>query len=111
MITTTHEITKVRDGRRIVRYEYRGVWILRIDGLFVHCANGYHNCLTVNVESQTLRQACTKIDKWLDTKGRTLGGKLVMAYVRDGQLESALANPDWRHPHARIIGDSENEGR
>jgi hypothetical protein len=107
----THEVIKVRDGRRIVRYEYRGVWILRIDGLLVHCKNGYATRVTENVESQTLRQACAKIDKWLDTKGRTFGGKLVVAYVRDGQLESALANPDWRHPHARLVSEIAEVGQ
>jgi hypothetical protein len=98
-----HEVTKVRDGKRIIRYEYRGVWILRIDGLLVHCKNGYATCMTENVESRTLREACAHIDKWLDTKGRTANGKLVVASVDDGQLVSALANPDWHYPHARIV--------
>jgi hypothetical protein len=107
----THEVIKVRDGRRIIRYEYRGVWVLRIDGLFVYCYNRYDNQVTTNVEAHTLQEACARIDKTLDIKGRTLGGKLVVAYVRDGQLESALANPDWRHPHARLVSEIAEVGQ
>ena len=104
-----HNVTHIRDGRKIVRYEYRGVWVLRIDGVLVHHKNSYHDKTTVNVESRQLKEACAQIDQWLDTNGRTLGGKLVVPYVQDGQLMNTIANPDWRHPHARLVSEIDEE--
>jgi hypothetical protein len=100
-----HELITVKEGRRIIRYVYRGVWVERFGDAMLHYLNRYDRN-TVTIETRTIKDACAKIDKSLDTNGRTFGGRLVVAYVRDNQIETALASPDYRHPNARLIGET-----
>lgn len=104
---TTIKPLAIRDGRVITHYIYRDVtitresermftWTFRRFDLqdFERCAN-------------TLKGAVAEIDKSLTSTGRTTNGRLVVVSVENGQLVSALANPDWHYPHARLVSQTE----
>jgi hypothetical protein len=98
----THTPIAIREGRKVIAYTYRGIHITRAEKSFEFFFDRYDN-RTTEMRANTLAAITAKIDEMLDKTGRTTGGKLVVTTGIDGRMVSALNNPDWRHPHARLV--------
>jgi hypothetical protein len=105
-MTTTKPLA-IRNGRAITHYIYREVQITRENDRMFTWAFCRFDLGNFERYANTLNGAVKAIDEALATKGRTTGGKLVVYVVENGQIVSALANPDWRYPNARIISQTE----
>ena len=105
-MTTTKPIA-IRNGRAITHYIYRDVRITREDARMFTWTFCRFDLQDFERSANTLNDAVKAIDELLATKGRTTGGKLAVMSVENGQIVSALANPDWRYPHARIVSQTE----
>jgi hypothetical protein len=107
-MTTSTKPLAVRNGRAITHYIYRDVKITRDSDyrLFTWTFCRF-DLQDFERSAYTLKGAVAEIDKSLASTGRTTGGKLVVTSVENGQIVSALANPDWRYPHARLVSQTE----
>ena len=105
-MTTTKPIA-IRNGRAITHYIYRDVQITRDSDRMFTWTFCRFDLQDIDCYDYTLKGAVAEIDKSLASTGRTTGGKLVITSVENGQIVSALANPDWRYPHARLVSQTE----
>ena len=108
-MTTNTKPIAVRKGGAITHYIYRDVKITRDSDyrLFTWTFCRF-DLQDFERSAYTLNGAVKAIDEALDTKGRrTTGGRLVVYVVENGQIVSALANPDWRYPNARLVSQTE----
>jgi hypothetical protein len=106
-IMTTTKPLAIRNGRAITHYIYRDVQITRENDRMFTWAFRRFDLQDFERSASTLKGAVAVIELSLASTGRTTGGRLVVTSVENGQLVSALANPDWRYPHARLVSETE----
>jgi len=105
-MTTTKPLA-IRNGRAITHYIYRDLQITRESDRMFSWTFRRYDLQDLDRSASTLKGAVTAIDLSFASQGRTTNGKLVVVSVENGQLVSALANPDWHYPHARLVSQTE----